>query len=342
MNRCTECLHMGEGDELGLCIRSVDLTSQQFIEVAKRAEELGYSSLWMTEEMARASPVTLAAAAIHTERIKLGAAILNIFARTPMATAMEAATLQELSQNRFILGLGVGGPDISRKGHGADISNPVQKMSEYIEIVRRFLTGERFQYSGRHYRVDGVRLWMKQPRPTEIYLAALNPQMLTLAGEKADGLILNLFDPRAANYVNKAIDKGLEKSHDPSRAFKKLSFVLAAASSEPECFNALKRSVAFYLSSPAYRRIMREAGHGEAVERFTAVLDTRGRDAAVETLDNDVVESVSVFCDRDVCEQLKRYRKAGITPLIYPQPRPGKEYQDILSILAAAKSKPFK
>ncbi|GBC72207.1 Putative coenzyme F420-dependent oxidoreductase [archaeon HR03] len=327
---------MGEGEELGLCIRSVDLTPQQFIEVAKRAEELGYSSLWMTEEMSRASPITLAAAALHTKRIKLGAAILNIFARTPMATAMEAATLQELSQNRFILGLGVGGPDISRKGHGADISNPVQKMSEYIEIVRKFLTGERLNYAGRHYRVDGVRLWIKQPRPTEIYLAALNPQMLTLAGAKADGLILNLFDPRAAEYVHKAINKGLKNSHDQNRPFKKFSFVLAAASSEPEYFSALKRSVAFYLSSPAYRRIMREAGHGEAVERFATVLETRGREAAVETIDDDVVESVSVICDRDVSDQLERYRKAGVTPLIYPQPRPGNEYQDILSILAAA------
>ncbi|MEM0349273.1 MAG: LLM class flavin-dependent oxidoreductase [Candidatus Caldarchaeum sp.] len=327
---------MVKDEELGLCIRSVDLTPQQFIEVAKRAEELGYSSLWMTEEMARASPIMLTAAALHTRRIKLGTAILNIFARTPMSTAMEAATLQELSQDRFILGLGVGGPDITRRGHGADISNPVQKMSEYIEIVRKFLTGERLQYSGRHYRVDGVRLWLKNPRPTQIYVAALNPGMLTLAGEKADGIILNLFDPRAADYVNKSINKGLKNSHDPNRPFKKTSFVLAAASRKQDSLAALKRSVAFYLSSPAYRRIMREAGHRDAVERFAAALETRGRDAAFESLDEDVVESVSIFCDGDIGEQLKRYRQAEVTPIIYPQPRPGNEYQDIMAIASAA------
>lgn len=321
--------------EVGLCLRSVDLTPFEVVNVARRAEEIGFQSLWMTEEMSRASPPLLALAASATSRIKVGTAILNIFARTPMNTAMTSATLQEISGNRFLLGLGVGGPDITRKGHGVDFSNPTSKMEEYVEIVRKFLTGERVVFHGRFYNVDNVRLWLKTAFHTQIYLGSLNPKMLTLAGKIADGIILNMFDPAAAFYVDKFVEEGLKKSSDPAKSFTKYSFVLTAASRSSDSVAAMKKAAGFYMSSPPYRKLLIQAGHGAAVQTFLKTMETHGRDKAAQTIEEGLLEKVGLFCDEDLNMQLNRFTRAGIEPLIYPQPRPGKEKEDIDSILTA-------
>lgn len=321
--------------EVGLCIRSIDLTPSEIHKIARMADEIGLESFWMTEEMSRASPPVLALAASATSQIKLGTAIISIFARTPMNTAMTAATLQEISDNRFLLGLGVGGPDIVRKGHGIDSSSPVEKMSEYIELVRRFLAGERVSFQGRFYRVDNIRLWIKKPFPTLIYVASLNPRMLMLAGKLADGIILNMFDPKAYPYVESWVRRGLESSPNLDRIFKKYSFVLASASRNSECIAAMKKATAFYLSSRPYRTILKEAGHGGAVEDFLKTFEKDGREKAAETLGLELLEGVGMFCDENIGPKLDSYRAVGVIPLVYPQPRPGKEYEDIETILRA-------
>ncbi|MCS7136840.1 MAG: LLM class flavin-dependent oxidoreductase [Candidatus Caldarchaeum sp.] len=320
-------------DEIGICLRSMDLSAMDAVKIARMAEEIGFRSFWMTEEMSRASPPVLALVASATSRIKIGTAILNIFARTPMNTAMTAAALQEISGNRLLLGLGVGGPDITTRGHGVDFSNPVEKMAEYIEIVRKFLAAERVSFQGRFYRVDGLRLWIKTSHPTPVYLASLNPRMLMLAGTVADGIILNMFDPRAAPYVEEWIKKGLAHSKNPSRSFTKYSFVLTAVSHEPECISAMKRAAAFYLSSKPYRTILKKAGYEELVEDFVKTIESEGRDKAAEKIGLDLLDNVGLFCDENVSDKLERYRRAGIVPLVYPQPRPGKEFQDIETIV---------
>ncbi|MEM1947894.1 MAG: LLM class flavin-dependent oxidoreductase [Candidatus Caldarchaeum sp.] len=319
--------------EVGLCLRSGDLHPLDAVEIAVKAEAMGFSSFWMTEELSRASPPVLALAAAATSRIKIGTAIISIFARTPMNTAMTAATLQEISRNRFLLGLGVGGPDIVRKGHGLDMGNAVEKTAEYIQIVKKFLEGERVVFHGAHYHVDNIRIWIKNPLPTEIYLASLNPKMLTLAGKLADGIILNMFDPKASSYVKKWINKGLEESQNPSKPFSKYSFVLAAASKSPAAVAAMKRAAAFYMSSPAYRKILKKAGHELTVERFVETLEKEGREKAAQIIDLDLLEGVGFFADENIEEKLSQYRKAGIIPLVYPQPRIGNEKGDIVTII---------
>lgn len=321
--------------EVGLCLRSGDLHSLDVAHIAVKAEEKGFSSFWMTEELSRASPPVLALAASATSRIKIGTAIISIFARTPMNTAMTAAALQEISRNRFLLGLGVGGPDIVRKGHGLDTVNAVEKTAEYIQIVKKFLDGERVVFHGVHYHVDNIRLWLKEPRPTRIFLASLNPKMLELAGNLADGIILNMFDPKAISYVEKWIKEGLEKSQNRSRLFSKYSFVLAAASKTADAVAAMKRAAAFYISSPAYRKILKEAGHELDVERFVEKLEKEGREKAAEVISLELLEGVGVFADDNMEAKLGQYRRVGVVPLVYPQPRPGKEKEDILTIIEA-------
>ncbi|MEM1945520.1 MAG: LLM class flavin-dependent oxidoreductase [Candidatus Caldarchaeum sp.] len=320
-------------DGIGLCVRSVDVTARQASIVAQKAESLGFESFWVTEEMSRSSPPMIALAAYSTERIKLGTAIVSIYSRTPMATAMMAATLQELSDNRFILGLGSGGPEITRRGHGLDPAKPTERMEEYIKLVRSFLSGDRVALKGLFYKVDDVRLWVKVQQPPPVFLAALNPRMLTLAGMMADGVILNLFDPNAAGYVSRWLDEGLRRAGRTSQAVKRYSFVLAAASSSQDSVTALKKSIAFYVLAPTYQRILAEAGHGHVVERVLRSFENGGRDAAAESIPNELVEGVAILCDTPISQKLEEYRRVGVTPLIYPQPRRGKELTDILNIM---------
>jgi 5,10-methylenetetrahydromethanopterin reductase len=321
--------------EVGLCLRSFDVGPREAALTASLAEKLGFTSFWMTEEMGRGSPPALSMSAAETSRLTLGTAIISIYSRTPMTTAMEAITLQEASGNRFILGLGVGGAGITARGHGAPTSGAVERMEEYIAVVRGFLTGQRVNYKGRYYNVSDIRLWARPPSPPPIYLAALNPKMLELAGRVADGLLLNMFDPKCAGYVEKHLRKGFEKAGRTPSEYKKYSFVLAAASDETDALDALRKSVCFYLLAPGYRRLVAEAGFGDVVETVGDAYSSKGLDFAAKTIPDELLDRVAVICKDSVTDRLREYADVGVTPLIYPQPRRGAELKDIVSILQA-------
>ena len=321
--------------EVGICLRSFDIGPQEAALTAGLAERLGFTSFWMTEEMGRGSPPALAMAAAGTSKVKLGTAIISIYSRTPMTTAMEAISLQEASSNRFILGLGAGGAGITVRGHGVEASGTVERMDEYISIVRGFILGQRVNYQGRFYKVSDIRLWARPTTPPPIYLAALNPKMLELAGRVADGLLLNMFDPKTRSYVEEHLNKGLTKAGRNPAEFKRFSFVLAAATDEPDAIDALKKSVCFYLLAPGYRRLVAEAGFGDVVDNVKDVYSSKGLDSAAKTIPDELVERVAVICKHTVAERLREYADAGVTPLIYPQPRKGAELRDILHILQA-------
>ncbi len=322
--------------ELGLCVRSIDLDAVSFSRIASTAEELGYKHVWVTEEIARSGFTMLTAVALNTSVVKVGTAIVSIYSRTPLTIAMETATLNELSQSRFILGLGAGGLDFTTRGHGVSAEKPVARMREYITIIRKFLSGERFSYDGLFYRVKDMRLWIKPRNNIPIYVAALNRGMLRLAGELADGVILNMFSPKAIKYVKENIEKGLEKTGRKAGDIKIYSFVLTSASSNKDAQEYLKRAVAFYCVAPTYRGLLENMGFADVVEEVRELWNRGERDKLTEKVPDELVEEVSITADtEDAGEKIENYAKAGINPILYPQPRKGKEKQDIITILTS-------
>jgi len=191
---------------LGVTIGFSERHPRRIIETAQLAEALGFHSVWTGEAYGSDAVVPLAAVATHTERIHLGAGILQMPARTPAMTAMTAATLDALSGGRLLLGLGLSGPQVVEGWHGRPYTPPLQTTREYVTAVRELLARDRFEMHGDvidvPYRGPGTTGLGKalklglHPRPDiPIYLAAIGPKNIRLATEIADGILPIFWSP---------------------------------------------------------------------------------------------------------------------------------------------------
>jgi len=176
------------------------------IALAQTADRLGFSVVWAAEAYGSDAPTVLSWVAAQTEHVDIGSAVMQIPARTPTCTAMTAATLDQLSGGRFRLGLGISGPQVSEGWHGVRFDRPLRRTREYVDIVRATLDRKAVSYQGDHWTLplpDGpgkaLRLTVQPARDKiPMYLAAVGPKNLELAGEIADGLLGIFFAPEHA------------------------------------------------------------------------------------------------------------------------------------------------
>jgi F420-dependent oxidoreductase-like protein len=182
----------------------------ELIELAHEAERIGYDSAWAAEAWGTDAATVLAWLAATTTTLNVGSAIFQIPARTPTNTGMTAATLDLMSGGRFLLGLGVSGPQVVEGWHGEPWGKPIAKMREYVEIVRAVLQRQTIEHQGEHYAIpysgsNGTGLGkplklMARPLRAEvpIYLAVFKPRSVELAAEIADGWLPIFFSPERA------------------------------------------------------------------------------------------------------------------------------------------------
>ena len=190
------------------------------IALAKHADRLGFSVVWAAEAYGSDTPTVLAWVGALTERVDLGAAVMQIPARTPATTAMTAATLDTLSGGRFRLGLGVSGPQVSEGWHGVRFGDPLGRTREYVDIVRSALRRERVRYDGKHHTLplpDGpgkaLALTVHPVREQiPLYLAAVGPKNLELTGEIADGWLAIFYSPEHSADSLAALRAGRERA----------------------------------------------------------------------------------------------------------------------------------
>src|SRR5262245_47780202 len=183
------------------------------------AERLGAEVVWSAEAWGHDAVTPLAFMAARTTRIRLGTGIMQAGTRTPALVAMTAMSLAAMSGNRFVLGLGVSGPQVIEGWHGIRFERPVQRMRETIEIVRRAVRGERLSYQGKVYQLplpggEGKALRSAAtPRPEiPIYLATLSPRSLEMTGELADGWLGTSFMPEHADIFLEPLAAGAKKA----------------------------------------------------------------------------------------------------------------------------------
>jgi len=226
--------------------------------LARRAEALGYESVWVTHGSGRDSFLVLAAYASATTRVGLGNGVVPIYPRHPTAVAQAALTLSELSGGRFRLGLGVSHRATMEGMLGLRLAEPLSVMREYVAVLRGAL-GRGAQFVGRHYRVEwSVALPSRPPAPP-ILLAALSPKMLELAGEVADGVVLWLCTPR---YIRETALPALE-------GFDIVAAVPLAITDDPAgALRAFREELVRYLALPFYRTMLAGSGFGEDVGKF--------------------------------------------------------------------------
>ena len=190
----------------------------QLVDYTMAADRMGVTQAWSAEAWGMDAIVPLAYLAAKTERIKLGTGILQISARVPSMIAMTAQSLDTVSKGRFILGLGVSGPQVVEGLHGAAFAKPLSRLRECVEILRMALAGEKLAYEGEHYLLprpggEGKALRLSQPpRPDlPIYLATLGPKSLQMTGEMADGWLGTCFLPEHADVFFNDLRAGADK-----------------------------------------------------------------------------------------------------------------------------------
>ncbi|HSV67371.1 MAG TPA: LLM class F420-dependent oxidoreductase [Mycobacteriales bacterium] len=299
--------------------------------LAREADVLGFSVVWAAEAYGSDAPTVLAYVAAQTERVDVGSAILQIPARSPAMTAMTAATLDTLSGGRFRLGLGVSGPQVSEGWHGVRFDQPLGRTREYVEIVRRALRRERLTYAGRHYTLplpDGpgkaLTLTVHPVREhIPLYLAAVGPKNLALAGEIADGWLALFFAPEHAAEQLAAIESGRAAVGATLAGFDVVPTVPVVLGDDiAAAAQAIRPYAALYLGGMGSRRenfynalavrMGYAAQAAEVQERFLAG-DRVGAMAAVPF---DFIDKTSLIGPVSrVADRLQVYAGAGVTTL---------------------------
>lgn len=304
------------------CFISVGRSMDQAIERVQLAERLGYESVYVTHIAGRESLTVLTAYAMRTERIRLGTGVVPIYTRTPATMAQTAATIDDLSGGRLTLGLGVSHRPIVEGWHGQTIDKPVGEMREYVAIVRAILRGEQ-PPAGEKWRT-GFQLSGLDARPQlPIYVAALSPAMLRLAGEIADGVLLWLCTPSyVRDVVVPEVRAGRERAGTTLEGFDIVPAVPSGVVEDPaDAHASLRRELIPYFGLPFYRAMIERSGYGEEIAAYDAAAgDFEGMQAAIS--ERFLGELAAVGDGAAVRAGIERYRAAGATsPCVGPVSR---------------------
>jgi F420-dependent oxidoreductase-like protein len=306
------------------CFVSVGRSFDDALDRVRLAETLGYESVYVTHIAGYESLTVLAAYARATSRVRLGTGVVPIYSRTPATMAQTAATLAAISGGRFTLGLGLSHRVVAEAWHGQTIDRPVAEMREYVTIVRAVLAGED-PPSGAKWR-SAFRLAGLGPFPdVRIYVGALSPGMLRLAGEIADGVVLWLCNPAYIhNVVVPEVAEGRERAGRPADGFDVVAAVPAALASDPAAaYGAMRRDLVTYFGLPFYRAMLERSGFAEDIGAYDAAAargDGDGMQAAIS--DRFLAALTAVGDEETVRAGVARYRDAGATsPCIGPIPK---------------------
>jgi F420-dependent oxidoreductase-like protein len=299
---------------------------------AREAETLGYDSVWTAEAYGSDAATILAWLAGATSRIKLGAAVFQMPGRTPAMTAMTAATIDQLSQGRMILGLGSSGPQVAEGWHGQRFARQLQRTREYVEVVRLALSRQRVEYHGETLELplpDGPGKALKltiapyQER-MPIYLAAIGPRNTALAGEIADGWIPTFFSPEHVELFREHLTEGAARSGRSLDDLDIAPTVNAFVSDDLELArNMMRPGLALYVGGMGSRRqnfynaLVRRYGFEAAAEEVQELYLSGRKEEACRALPDELIDLVSLCGPRErVAERLEAYRAAGVGTLI--------------------------
>lgn len=281
-----------------------------------RAEELGYESAWAAEGQGKTAFGKLERWAVHTDNIGLATGIVNVFSRTPATLAAAAATLDDHSDGRAILGLGVAHPGVVETFHGAPFDRPLARMHEYIELVRRYLRGEAESFDGDFYSPERTSFWDAfEPVREEIpiYNGALGPANVRLTGQFADGWLPNLYPRPQFEQAMEWLETGAERGDRDVDDIDVAMYVLTSVHDDAAVAREqAARHVTYYLRDVPgyYGRAAKHAGLGDEVE---AVREASTMEAAVDELSDEFLDLVGLVGTPDeVRGRLDELRAMGV------------------------------
>ena len=302
------------------------------VDTARRADELGYRSFWTAEVNGPEAFSLLAAAGAAAPGIGLGTGVLALQLRTPPVTAMGAATLQALHPDAdVVLGIGISSPVVTSRWHGADYGErPLARVREYVALVRACLSGEKVDFDGDFYRVKGFRLGLKlgEKRP-RIVIGALNPQMLRLAGEVADGVLLNYLP---ATHVAWSV-----YYFNATAAAEIYTYVHAGVGDRDQARDKARRDLFSYAVVDAYAANFARAGFADEVAEVRERHAAGDRDGAVGAISERMCDAIDVVGDEATVQgAVRAYVDAGVdVPVLMPLPWGGDRQQVLADTMVA-------
>lgn len=314
------------------------LTSEDQLAIVQEAERLGYDSVWTAEAYGSDSATVLGWLAGQTSKIRLGSGIFQMPGRSAAMTAMTAATIDQLSGGRMILGIGSSGPQVAEGWHGQRFARQLQRTREYVAVVRMALARERVEFQGETLTLplpDGPGKALKLTIGTvqeqiPIYLAAIGPKNTALAGEIADGWIPTLFSPEHVSHLRPLLQEGADRSGRSLDGFDIAPTVNVFITDDLQAArDAMRPFIALYVGGMGsrkqnfYNNLVQRYGFEQQAAQIQDLYLEGKREEAMAAIPDQLIDMVSLCGPADVVrERLAVYREAGVgtlgvTPLAF-------------------------
>ncbi|WP_399921182.1 LLM class flavin-dependent oxidoreductase [Streptomyces kanamyceticus] len=311
---------------------------RETVDFVTEAEKLGMDICWVAEAWGSEAPSPLGYLAARTERMLLGSGIIQLATRSPVAIARAALTLSQISEGRFLLGLGPSGPQVIEGLHGVPFARPLSRMRETVEIVRSAVAGDRIAYAGREFAIPlpggearPMRLSLRAEHDLPIYLATLSPKMLRLTGEVADGWLGTSFVPEGAKeaYFDH-LDAGLAAAGRGRADLDICQGAEVAFADDEDALRAMvagrKKELAFSLGGMGsattnfYNSAYSRQGWADAAVEIRERWQSGDRDGAAGLVSDEMVLATTLIGTEEmVRERLRVWRRAGVdTVRLYP------------------------
>lgn len=299
--------------------------------LAKEADALGYAVAWVAEAYGSDAPTVLAWVAAQCPSIDIGSAIFQIPGRSPAMAAMTAATLDTLSGGRFRLGLGVSGPQVSEGWHGVRFDKPLARTREYSDIVKMALRREKVRYDGQHYVLplpDGpgkaLQLTVHPVREhIPMYLAAVGPKNLELAGELFDGWLAIFYSPDFAKEQLASIETGRAKVGKALEGFDVVPTVPIVIGDDVQaCADPIRWYAALYIGGMGsrernfYNQLACRMGFEDAAKDIQDLYLARKYDEAAAAVPFEFLDATALLGSKErIAEKMQVLAGAGVTTL---------------------------
>ncbi|MGH7383807.1 MAG: LLM class F420-dependent oxidoreductase [Candidatus Rokuibacteriota bacterium] len=298
----------------------------EFPAIAREAEQRGYRTAWVGEASGSEAIVLSTLIATHTQTLKIANGVIPVQTRTPIVYGQATATLGHLAPGRFALGLGLSSEIIVGQWHGLPFTPSIQQMREAVQIIRMAAAGERVSFEGTFYRLKNFRLAIPAPAPApRIYLAALGPRMCELAGEVADGVLLNWIPPAAVPASMRHVEAGAKRAGRSLADVDVAVYVRTCVTDEREPVReALARDITGYAIVSVYARFFQECGFAEEVETVNRAWKAGDRAGAVKAISERVLDGLGAVGSAEFCRgRLAAFAATGATPVVLPFAPPG-------------------
>lgn len=334
---------------LGVILPYADhLPREMTVAYVQAADKLGYDAVWVAEAYGWDSVTIMTQLAVNTQRIKIASGIVNVFSRSPALIAQTAASLDHITDGRFVLGLGTSGHQVIEGFHSVKFENGVKRMSETIDVVRTLIRGEKLDHDGEIFQArQGLRLITHRALVRDripIYLATLTPAGIRLAGEKADGWLPVWFSPKHYESVIKPeLEEGARKAGRQLSELSICPFVQVMVTDDMKAGrDAIRPHLALYIGGMGsreknyYNQLWRRYGFEEEAARIQDLYLDRRKDEAMALLTDEMIDLTCIVGPvGEVKDRLQELQRAGVDEVAMGLQVPDNDPMETLKALEA-------